>query len=749
VKLTARIATMLRTAGTSRVDSVGAGATPRPSSRAKGSGAPLSLIRTRGLFGLACLAVLAATAAVGAAALPATAAEACPNQAQRAENNSLGLPECRAYEQVSAAFKNGFTAFAPVAYTEDGSAFKYVSPGVFAGVGLGSTFNSYVATRSDQGWDTTAGGPAGPTYEGGYIVDRSADLQSSLWQMRLPDESSGVDDFYLRRPDGSFSRIGPTTNPASLGAEFPGPKPTNPAFDYYGASADLSHVIYSVGAGGNALFPGDTTKENFSLYEYVGTGNEHPRLVGLDNSGQLVSDCGTLLGSAQTKYGSISTDGEVLFFTAQASSGCLPADELWARVGGTTSYEASKSICTRTAADPGGACNAPAPALFQGAALDGSRVYFTTTQQLVDGDTDETNDLYAYDLPTSSNPNPSPALVEVSAAGSNADVQGVLRVSDDGSRVYFVAKGVLAGNNGVEGVPAASGEDNLYVWERDASHPSGQMTFVSSLLEQDAQLWANEGGGGRMNQITPDGRYLVMSSFTPLVETDTDTAADMYRYDADTGQMVRLSTDTSGAGGNGEFDANFFANSLSSSPAGVRLRTTMSAAGSAVIFDTSEALAPADVNGVSDVYLWKEGHVSLISDGTWPEGLGAQPVTFIDGSGEDIYFPTSRPLSPSDADTTSDFYDARVHGGFSFPAVTPCSGEACQSPVSGPPTSSAPATDRPNGSGNVKPKAQHCTKGQVMHKGQCVKKQAKKHHKKSKKHHKKSKRASANRGGAK
>ena len=70
-----------------------------------------------------------------------------------------------------------------------------------------------------------------------------------------------------------------------------------------------------------------------------------------------------------------------------------PAKEVWARIDATTSFDVSASHCTRPD------CNAPADATFEGATPDGSRVFFTTTQQLLNGDIDQTNDLYACDIP--------------------------------------------------------------------------------------------------------------------------------------------------------------------------------------------------------------------------------------------------------------------------------------------------------------------------------------------------------------
>ena len=164
-----------------------------------------------------------------------------------------------------------------------------------------------------------------------------------------------------------------------------------------------------------------------------------------------------------------------------------PADEIWARIDGTISVDVSASQCNRVApADP---CNAPAKATFRAATPDGSRVFFTTTQQLVNADTDQTNDLYACDIPAGTpapigKANPCPALTQVSGAETGADVESVTRVSEDGSTAYFTAKGVLADNEDALGEEAAAGDHNLYVWRTDAAHPDGQTSFLARLRKR-------------------------------------------------------------------------------------------------------------------------------------------------------------------------------------------------------------------------------------------------------------------------
>ena len=213
-----------------------------------------------------------------------------------------------------------------------------------------------------------------------------------------------------------------------------------------------------------------------------------------------------------------------------------------------------------------------------------------------------------------------------------------------------MATGILATNHGANDAAAVAGDDNLYVWQKDPSHPSGQTTFVGRLDPGDAGLW-NGDALGRMAQTTDDGRYLVFSSYAQLVDSgptaDTDAAEDVYRYDADTGSIVRLSTTTSGDGGNSDgLDATIQPIPYRADVGlSARERIAMSADGSEVVFSTNEALSPDDTNGASDVYEWHDGQVSLVSGGR-PSLLNSL-VAFITASGNDIYFTSPVSFRPT------------------------------------------------------------------------------------------------------
>jgi hypothetical protein len=704
---------------------------------------------------------LVATNAFGRAITPDSvfvptlaAKEPCPaNEQERKENNSFALPECRAYELVTPMGKEGFGV--DLDSYDGGARVAYGSQAtnlVKSGQGRGVGFNLYVAARTETGWETIPdlNGSSGSFNDAPMSVDSqwghtgieaySQDLLSSVWYLhRQGDPNNGLPIFQLRNPDGTFTPIGSTAHPWS--GFFAGPMKT---------SADLSHLV--------------TWRSQFGpgVYEYVGTGMDQPRRVDLDNSGPPISTCPTALGTAQAS--SLSSDGTrvVLRVFGGCGTGNPPAGEIWARVNGTTSFDVSASHCNRTAADPGGVCNGPTEpagcveafnsstgdvegpgcrrANFAAATPDGSRVFFTTTQQLVNADTDETNDIYACDIPAG---NPTPgvgkanhcaAFRQVSGAQTGADVESVDATSENGATVLFTAKGVLADNKDAFGNTAVAGDHNLYVWRTDAGHPDGQTAFVG-------RLYSDELKGA--SQSTPDGRYLVFTTATQLLDTDTDAARDVYRYDADTGTLTRVSTNVFGVAGNGEgFDAFTQGEKEpgTGSPGKV-VHPAISDDGKKIVFVTEEALSAVDGNAETDVYLWTPSRVFLISTGS--VGGGAATNTAITPSGQDIYFETAQALTPADGDSATDVYDARIGGGFSFPSPPVCIGEDCQGERHEP-VHPKPLGSQIPGPGNPKQKPP-CPKGKVGKKsGRCVKKH-KKHHKKSGK----GKKASHKQGGGK
>jgi hypothetical protein len=683
-------------------------------------------------------------------AIPAFAAsgEACPNEAVRAESNvnpttgqpySLGLPECRAYEMVSPLDKQQHDAIelsgvqAPTV-SPDGGAIGWQSQGDFAGAesyqaGERAPVNPYISQRTVSGWITRSGWPPSSLIEAPVNTDSAllprnvlltADLSTEadcgLATLRAGDFGSGL-VCAARKSDGSWLS---TPSVDSLYGELSG----RPYVE--GASADLTSVVIQPGFALPAHFlPSDTSPLEGcpgcqGLYEMSGVGGASPRLrqVDIDNNGNMIGPenavhVGAIRGSGST-YQAMSQDGANIFFTAtpNASNGfgaSTNVQTIFARVAGTSTVDISNpspSECTRCTqeAEEGKPENSEAkPATFWGASADGSKVFFTTTQQLVNGDTDSTSDLYEYDF---NNP-PAHRIIQISGGGlgdltpgTGAAMHGVVSISEDGSHVYFIAPGVLTTLPNALGQTASVGEKNLYGYDTE----SGETKFVATLSSRDSVEMGQ--GGNQGAQATPDGQYLIFDTYARLIGNDTNTGQAVYRYDFSAGELTWMSHAATNFSSTDE-GLNATVATKPTTEAGGALPSTNDANraitddGSYVVFSTSERLQASDVNGAPNVYLWHDGVVSMISDGHDPAGA-LYPV--ISASGADVFFETREQLVGQDTDTLADIYDARIGGGFPAPTPEPsCSGEACQGTPSGPHSLGSSGTSSFTGGGNLTP----------------------------------------------
>ena len=664
---------------------------------------------------------------------PALAAEPCPNEALRQELHSGALPDCRAYELVSPVFKDGsFLEFEGGIVSGDGSHMIGASLGAFAGtesdpynVAGGSV---YELSRTASGWATAPLDPPASASPDLVFYGASRDLTKTLWALRGPSQSALEADLYVREPEGQFVNIGPLVPPSQAAGPPAGTEPLNNItyVHYVGASTDLSHVVISLQPVAlRLLWPGDTTLRipGPSLYEYVGTGVERPALVGVNAEGKLISNCGTELGSEENsgeKYNAVSSDGKRVFFTARGGGECsLPTpavNEIYARINGAETVaisEPAESQCLRCRTGHTATTTTEEPAEFQGASENGSKVFFTTTQELLEGQ--GTENLYEYDF----NNFAGEKMVLVSKGSSEPEVQGVARVSEDGSHVYFVAKGVLTTGANREGNSPTPGAHNLYVFERDALYAGGHLAFVATLSEADERDWSAT--DVRPVQATPDGRFLVFASaekLTAFKEEDTSTVSQIFEYDAKEEALVRVSIGKEGYNHNGnteEDPAQISSPGYSNSglPTAAEAGIAVSSDGSEVFFTSQDALTPQAVEAAAahahSVYEYhsagaiSNGDVALISDGkdVTTEGIG---LLGTDASGNDVFFQTADRLLAGDTNSGRDIYDARVDGGFREPALpVECGGEACQGPLSVPPGLGAPGSVSTPGGGHLSP----------------------------------------------
>jgi len=628
---------------------------------------------------------------------------------------ATAAPPDRALEFVGPAFKTGGGASVTVA-SIDGDRVLLRSQAGFAGAELQDGFsNDYLAVRGGSGWRVSSlslgfVNPLGRT--DGAAFDVTPDLRRSLVRLQLPD---GAQHFVIRDDDGTLTVVTPPI-PAAVGSKAV----------FIGQAADFRHL--AVMTTGVHLLPSDTTAANkVSLYEATGTGDAAAwRQINVDNAGAVIGpDCGAVSPAlVSSSFNAVSRDGQTFYFAAQPGTGsCALAGtrprEIFARIGGTQTVQVSANTCTRTVASPHGACaTAKAHKVFEGASDDGKRVFFTTTQQLADSDWDTGRDIYEYDFaPASGQPN----LVQVTAGdatdttpGSGAGLAGVTRISDDGSRVYFVASGVLTMHPNGRGQIAQAGARNLYVVERDAAHPTGLTSFVTALspaasataAADDGALWSTadnrpaQVAGGPDASTPSDGRVLVFTSYEQLVSDDHDTADDVYRYADSDGSLTCVSC----AGNTNGMDALIFPPGWNGGSGGsatigraIGAWRRVTDDGGTVVFRTKEGLTPGDTDGLEDAYEWRDGTLRQVTGGQ--EGLGTAQFVLAP-SGGTIFFATTKALLPFDVDTSQDVYAARVGGGFPPPQAPPppCAGDACQDP--GHPEPAVPVPGAAAGDGN-------------------------------------------------
>jgi hypothetical protein len=676
----------------------------------------------------------------------------CPNAALRT-GLSAGLPDCRAYEQVSPQDKGGYGVQNPD-LAGDGSRAVFTSLGVFAGAPSDNTINHYLAVRSSSGWQTQSlDPPSSLGFATPFATQNGSDDLGTFYGVlaQAPNVGNAFSNatsvrVYRWGGDGTYTPVTDTLSTTNG-------LPVQAGSRVFGSSADQSTVVFETS---QPLTPDDTTSGRHHLYDVSGANTSSPQLhfVALDNSGNAIRSCqtsgrapvGAALGSSSYGGGSIdhaiSEDGRTIFFTIDdGSPNCTSNLHLFARLDNNQTVDVSDPSPNANCTTP--ACQAlpqgpSAPdTFFVGASADGSKAFFLSGGQLTNdatndpginstssGCSDVTNvsgcNLYEYDFNAPAGHN----LVDLSAgdtSGVGPQVHFAPVVSDDGSHVYFTAGGVLSSAPNQLGQTAESGAENLFL----ANTSTGTVSFIAMLCTGQGAS-ATVGGlaqcpaahtdlAGASNQdpealgtpdfdATPDGRYLVFSSFGQLTPDDTNSAADVYQYDAVTGSLVRLSVGHDGQEGNGNAGSG---NAVSNLPLGSleREQHVVSSDGQTVVFTSSRPLQTNAVNGQPDAYEWHDGEVSLISgtDSSQP----VQNVT-ISPSGQDIMFATDQGLLPSDTDGLRDVYDARLDGGFA-PAPTspaPCSGDACQGPSSGAPpapsggtvTFSGPPNQTPSGS---------------------------------------------------
>jgi len=624
------------------------------------------------------LAVVAATlCALPALGAPAVLADGtCPNEQLRFENNSAGLPDCRAYELVSPDSNHGAIQSGSYA-AADGDMMVYASADTPDNAKSGQIGHLVRATRdSVQGWSGVSLAPPLPEPVTAYFSFQtealSEDLSSTLEYSDQP-LSGGVvpsgKNLYLGR-NATYQLI------TKVGTPLFGGLNDYPSMPIYGGTPDFSHVFFSPS---QPQLPSDPAP-SYNSYEWS---EEHGlQLVGILPNGTPAPDGATVAG--------FSDDGRTVAFLADG--------KLYLRINAAQTIEIGASQRT-VDPDP----NPPLQPASVSVTADGSKVLFTSSSELTnDANTGESGgvatdagrDLYSYDVASGKltdltvNTNPADAATGANLLGFGTGGPPILATTSDGSYIYFTATGDLASGH-------VAGHRSLYV-----SH-DGRIDYIA---DADA-LDANPSSGGVPFPMSPDGQHVAFDSTERLTGYDnTDPVTGKPHYEVFT-----------------------FASEAGIECASCRADGTRPTADSraaqvnddgSVFFQSADAVVPQATSGLQQVYEYADGKVSAISR---PDGPSA---TFLSASasGDDVFFRTFDMLVPNPNAGDSAVYDARVDGGFPIALRDECSGEACLPAQSPQPVFGAPASSSLSGAGNpaaagsstdVPPKSKAKTAAQV------------------------------------
>jgi DNA-binding beta-propeller fold protein YncE len=649
-----------------------------------------------------------------------------PASAQRADAPGSGLlPDNRAWEQVSPPDKHGSDVIATTVRTRAAAtetaalpmAATFTSLGGFADEHGSGVASEYMAIRTAQpgtsGWATHGITPPqnslsfindtqffDPLWEG----ELSSDLTHGVFRAVSPlgdtPAVAHVENLYvrddLRTPGhGAYQLVSDCT--ACGATPLPTSFATQQVLRLAGASDDFGHVLFE---SVQPLVPGATATDDINsgtfipnVYEWD---NGTLRLAGvLPDTACGSPPCvaprsvaghgaGVGTGGANHNYtrNVISADGSRIFFTDGNG-------DLYMRSSHASTVKLNRS--ERTLPD------APQPATFELASKDGSRVFFTTQEQLTNDDGDTAVDLYMYDTGASTGHHLSRLSVDHEPADPPNDVTGVVGVSDDGHYVYFIAAGQLAA-----GKPLRTPQ-SIYEWH------DGNISFIGQISVYDGgtDLPSTWDATPLSARVTPDGRHLMFVSHSGAGLTSYDNGntcvastfdrgdepcGELYVYSADSHQLACASCNPSGAGATANARVNSF-EGIGASIQTWHLNHPLSDDGRRVFFSSGEALVSQDTNGKVDAYEYDvpSGTVHLLSSGTEPSNS-----YFLDASanGDDVFFATRQRLVGWDTDQNYDLYDARVNGGVPEPvAVAPgCSGEGCHGPLTLAPAAAVPGS---------------------------------------------------------
>jgi len=675
----------------------------------------------------------------------------CPNEALRSEQQSTYLGNCRAYEMVSPPDKNGAEVIPQTDKTHvatDGDAVTFASLGGFGGLSGSTADFEYLSRRSGEpgtnGWSTHGINPlhrAGTfpayltdgnntTFENGFAPDLSSAIYRTWRPLTAGSNTAEVSNLYR------VDNLGTAAESVQLLTDSTSPLPdwfSNPEIaqlallnkpKFAGASTDLGHVAFespldlTADAPSYPLFCGlfglgcpmklyDNDNGTVHLVGRIpSSGSECDDSAGSPDPCVAAESSQAALSANYKLYSerAISADGRRIYFQ---SPEFVEAGPIYLREDGIHTEQVT------------------AEGKFWDASRDGSRAFFSTSEQLLPEDTDGAPDLYMFE--PEAPPGSRLTLISIGSAGSDGYFEQAIGASADGHYVYFVSDGELIAG----GPPDVF--MGVYVWHDGQLKLIGNLPGINVAKLSGPRVGWQVPEGATMGRVSPDGRHLLFMSnrdkglvgFGGFGGYEHQGFQEFYLYDADSGRLACASCNPSGKAGVTDAVLGARKDAGSSAITGDGPQA-LSEDGRYVFFSSGDALVPQDTNGLYDAYEYDSvtGEVHLLSSGT-----EHSPSYVLDASpdGRDAYIATRQRLLGWDHDESYDLYDARVDGGFPEPAPEPaaCTGDSCRSGVNPAPAAPTAASQNP-GEGNPRPR---CPKGKRRVGGRCVKKHHRHHRK--------------------
>jgi WD40-like Beta Propeller Repeat len=329
---------------------------------------------------------------------------ACPNEAFRSGKTSPplhpsdALPDCRAYEQASPIDKNGGDATGTpslIKASPMGDAISFLTTSGTPGGDGAQGLPSYLASRDGGSWSTHGLMPPATAGARATVVGWQPDFSQVF--SRTSQLGVTIKSGFFSRPGsgGALTQIAPFT-PIPTGAGIS-------AFYFAGASEDGSRVLFESSGdlgtephglqGPSNVYAWDRESETLRLAAVMN--DEQPpakgAFAGSYDWGRGTNSGSLNLGGARRSYylqdqHAVSVNGS-LFFTATGTGKLYlrkNPTEPQSAMSGEECIEAAKA-CTvqvsashRTPADPAGS----RPAAFMGATPDGSKAFFTSSEEL-------------------------------------------------------------------------------------------------------------------------------------------------------------------------------------------------------------------------------------------------------------------------------------------------------------------------------------------------------------------------------